>query len=171
MENAYHQELCEQAKIYFQEYLGKIETAFERLTEEQVWLRPNEASNSMGNQVLHLCGNIRQYAISSLGRQEDVRERDSEFEATDGLNKGELLEKLHHTVNEAITVFEKLDEEELLRKRHVQAYHYTGLAVLIHVVEHFAYHTGQIIFWAKQLSGKGFDFYSDVNLNEKGDLS
>lgn len=171
MENAYHQELCNLAQAYFEEYLGKIEAAFERLTEEQVWLCPNEASNSMGNQVLHLCGNIRQYAISSLGRQEDVRERDSEFEAKAGLNKSELMEKLRNTVKEAIAVFEKLDEEELLRKRHVQAYHYSGLAVLIHVVEHFAYHTGQIIFWAKQLSGKGFDFYANVDLNEKGNLS
>lgn len=169
MENAYHQQLIDQACQYFKEYFGKIEAAFDRLTEAQVWQRPNEASNSMGNQVLHLCGNIRQYAISSLGQVEDTRERDSEFAAQEGFNKEELLTKLKETVDEAIDVFEKLDEAELLRERHVQAYHYTGLAVLIHVVEHFAYHTGQIVFWAKALSNEGFDFYADVDLNKKGE--
>ena len=165
MENAYHATLKQQASQYFDEYYGKIEKAFEKLTEVQVWQRPNEASNSMGNQVLHLCGNIRQYAISSLGRQADVRERDLEFSAEGGLEKDELLAKLADTVSEAKAVFEALDETELLRKRHVQAYHYSGLEVLIHVVEHFAYHTGQIIFWAKLLSNQGFDFYANVNLN------
>lgn len=167
MENAYHATLKQQASQYFDEYYGKIESAFERLTEEQVWQRPNEASNSMGNQVLHLCGNIRQYAISSLGKQADVRERDLEFSAEGGLAKAELLSTLKATVNEAKAVFVGLDEAELLRMRNVQAYHYSGLEVLIHVVEHFAYHTGQIIFWAKLLSNQGFDFYADVNLNSK----
>ena len=169
MSNRIYQENIDLAISYFREYLGKIEAAFARLSEEQVWQRPNEASNSMGNQILHLCGNIRQYAISSLGQVEDTRERDSEFAAQEGFNKDELLTKLKATVDEAIGVFEKLDEAELLRERHVQAYHYTGLAVLIHVVEHFAYHTGQIVFWAKALSNKGFDFYADVDLNKKGE--
>ena len=169
MENAYPQALKLLSIQYFNEYLGKIEAAFERLTEAQVWQRPNESSNSMGNQVLHLCGNIRQYAISSLGQQTDVRVRDAEFEAEGGLNKAELLEKLRLTVKEANAIFEGLTEAELLRKRHVQAYHYTGLEVLVHVVEHFSYHTGQIVFWAKALSNQGFDFYANVDLNEKGE--
>lgn len=168
MENAYHQTVKDSAAQYFNEYLGKIEAAFERLSEEQVWQRPNDASNSMGNQVLHLCGNIGQYAIASLGQREDIRERDLEFATDGGLSKAALLEKLRSTINEANGIFEQLDEAELLRKRHVQAYHYTGLEVLIHVLEHFSYHTGQIVFWAKQLTNKGFDFYAHVDLNAKG---
>jgi len=169
MENAYHQALKNLAIQYFNEYLGKIEAAFETLSEEQVWQRPNEASNSMGNQVLHLCGNINQYAISSLGQRSDHRDRDSEFAAKGGLAKDELLESLRDTVNEANSIFAQLSETELLRKRHVQAYHYTGLEVLVHVVEHFSYHTGQIVFWAKALNNQGFDFYADINLNAKGE--
>ena len=169
MENAYPQALKHLSIQYFNEYLGKIEAAFERLTEAQVWQRPNESSNSMGNQVLHLCGNIRQYAISSLGQQSDVRVRDAEFAAEGGLSKAELLEKLKQTVEEANAIFEGLDEAELLRKRHVQAYHYSGFEVLVHVVEHFSYHTGQVVFWAKAISNHGFDFYANVDLNEKGE--
>jgi len=168
MENAYHQTVKDSAVQYFNEYLSKTEAAFERLSEAQVWQRPNNASNSMGNQVLHLCGNIGQYAIASLGQHEDTRERDVEFATDGGLSKAALLEKLRNTVKEANAIFGQLDEAELLRKRNVQAYHYTGLEVLIHVVEHFSYHTGQIVFWAKQLSNKGFDFYANVDLNAKG---
>ena len=169
MENVYHQVLKSQAVQYFNEYLGKIEAALERLSEEQIWQRPNEVSNSMGNQVLHLCGNIGQYAISSLGQRPDIRERDNEFAAKGGISKDVLLNKLRETVAEANSIFEQLDEAELLRKRHVQAYHYSGLEVLIHVVEHFAYHTGQIVFWSKALSNKGFDFYDNVDLTAKGE--
>lgn len=162
-----HQEIIEQAIRYFNENTTKVTKCLDQLSEQEVWQRPNNASNSVGNQLLHLCGNITQYAISSLGRREDLRDRDSEFSAAGGISKNELLTKLQHTVNLAIDTFEKLTPEEMLRIRPVQGFDYTGIAVIMHVVEHYSYHTGQIAFWTKLLKDKGLGFYDGVDLNLK----
>ncbi len=164
-----HEEITQVAIRHFKENTDKIMHCLDQLTEEEIWKRPNEASNSVGNQILHLCGNIRQYAVASLGRKEDIRERDSEFSAKDGFTKEELSEKLSETVQMAIATFEQVPEEELLRTRNVQGYHYTGIAVIMHVVEHYSYHTGQIAFWTKLLRDKSLGFYDNVDLNVKNE--
>ncbi len=145
----------------------RIEACLEMLSEEEVWQRPNNASNSMGNLLLHLCGNIRQYIISGLGRQPDSRTRDAEFAATGGLNKQELLQRLNDTVLEAESVIESADEAALLTPIEVQGYTLTGIGIIIHVVEHYSYHTGQIAFWTKQLRNQDLGFYAGINLNVK----
>lgn len=162
-------ELAQRAATHFNENLEKIESCFDRLSEEEIWQRPNGSSNSMGNLILHLCGNITQYATSSLGRHEDKRERDAEFAALGGLGKEELMQMMRSTVEKANAVFTSLNESELTRERMVQGFSMTGIAVLMHVVEHFSYHTGQIIFYTKQLKDKGFDFYAGHDLNAKNE--
>ncbi|MCE7995137.1 MAG: DUF1572 family protein [Roseivirga sp.] len=164
-----HQEITAQAIRYFTENTNKVTKCLEQLSEEEVWQRPNNASNAVGNQILHLCGNITQYAIASLGQNEDLRERDSEFAATGGLSKAQLLDKLSNTVNQAIHTFDTLKEEELLRVRSVQGFSYTGIAVIMHVVEHYSYHTGQIAFWTKLLKDKSLGFYDGIDLNAKNE--
>ncbi|MDT0607499.1 DinB family protein [Croceitalea rosinachiae] len=146
-----------------------ISIAFDTLTEEQLWLRSNKASNSVGNLILHLCGNMTQYAISSLGETEDVRDRDSEFETSSGLTKKELLSKLLNTVSDAKSTIENATIGQWLKKRDVQGFHFSGIGVILHVVEHYSYHTGQIAFWAKQLNNKALGFYDGIDLNIKNE--
>ena len=121
----------------------------------------------MGNLILHLCGNITQYIISSLGEKADNRDRDIEFTRTGGLNKAELMQKLSDTVNQAIEVLENLSDADLLKERFVQGFDYSGTGSVIHVVEHYSYHTGQIAFWTKVLRDKDLGFYAGVDLNIK----
>ena len=64
------------------------------LSDTELWLRSNSSSNSIGNLVLHLCGNMTQYIVSALGNNDDNRNRDSEFSANDGFTAAELLEKM-----------------------------------------------------------------------------
>lgn len=165
-ENVY-KEIITQAIRHFNENTDKVLHCLNQLSEEEVWQRPNKASNSVGNQVLHLCGNITQYAVSSLGQREDFRDRDREFSATGGIDKSTLEEKLLETVQVAIATFEKLPEAELMRVRSVQGFDYTGIAVMMHVVEHYSYHTGQIAFWTKLLKDKSLGFYDRIDLNIK----
>jgi uncharacterized damage-inducible protein DinB len=139
----------------------------DQLSEEQIWLRPNKASNSIGNILLHLCGNIGQYVISSLGNQPDIRERDKEFSTQGGFNKEELLAKLTDTLTKAITIMRNTDETRLLKIHSVQGFDYTGIGIIVHITEHYSHHTGQIIFWTKQLTGNDLGFYSHVDLNKK----
>lgn len=148
----------------------RIATCLEQLTEEEVWQRPNASSNSVGNLILHLCGNITQYIISSIGHAPDNRERDKEFSATGGFSKAQLMEKLEAVVLEAVRVINETGIEELLRVRSVQGYTYSGIGNIIHVTEHYSYHTGQIAFWTKLLRDKDLGFYANVNLNAKNEI-
>lgn len=145
----------------------RIAKCLAELTEEEIWQRPNDVSNSIGNLILHLCGNIRQYAISSLGGKEDTRERDKEFSATGGYTKAELLNKLETTVAEAIQTIKDSTEENLLLVRSVQGFIYSGIGIIVHITEHYSYHTGQIAFWTKLLKNKDMGFYAGLNLNIK----
>lgn len=128
------------------------------LSEEEIWWRPNRASNSVGNLVLHLQGNVRQWIISGLGRQPDQRNRDREFAETGPLPRRALLGGLRKTVKEADEVLATLNPSDLLRMFSIQGYNVTGLEVLGHVAEHFAFHAGQIIFVTKLKCGKDLKF-------------
>jgi len=170
MQTAFHSEFIEQSIYRMHENTPRISKCLDQLTEEEVWQRPNQASNSMGNLVLHLCGNIRQYIVSGLGQQPDIRTRDAEFAALGGISKKELLEKLSSTIREAVAVMRAADEKSLLTTRSVQAYQLTGIGMIIHVVEHYSYHTGQIAFWTKQLRNQDLGFYAGVDLNAKNEV-
>jgi uncharacterized damage-inducible protein DinB len=162
-------EFIEQSVYRLHENTPRISQCLDLLTEDELWMRPNPASNSMGNLLLHLCGNIRQYLISGLGQQPDTRTRDAEFDALGGYDKKELLEKLSATIQEAVAILRAADEKALLTTRKVQGYQLTGIGMIIHVVEHYSYHTGQIAFWTKQLRNRDLGFYAGVDLNTKND--
>ena len=160
-------EFVENALLRLDQSTRMILVAFIQLEEQDVWKRSNEASNSMGNLILHLCGNITQYIISSLGETEDMRERDVEFDMQSGLSKAELLQKLNDTVYKAKDVIENTTSKEWLKKRSVQGFNFSGIGVVLHVVEHYSYHTGQIAFWVKQLKNKDLGSYNGTDLNIK----
>tara|TARA_R110002020_G_scaffold154714_6_gene335205 strand:+ start:89931 stop:90443 length:513 start_codon:yes stop_codon:yes gene_type:complete len=157
----------ESALYRIDESTRMIQIAMGKISEEQVWLRPNAKSNSIGNIILHLCGNIGQYAISSLGRLPDTRKRDAEFEVSEGVTKEELLQKLVKIVEKAKEIIQNLPADEFIRMRQVQAYEFTGIGVITHVVEHYSYHTGQIAFWVKLLTEQDLGFYDGVELTKK----
>jgi len=163
-------EFTSQAIHRIDENTPKLITCVNEPGDADIWKRPNQHSNSVGNIILHLCGNIRQYAISSLGNSKDVRERDKEFSADGGYSGSELLKKLTSTLDEAKNIIQNISEEELLRKRKVQGYTHSGIGIIVHVTEHYSYHTGQIIFWTKLLKDKDLGFYAGINLNAKNEV-
>ena len=163
------QELSAQIIFRLEENTPRIEKCLAELTEVEIWQRPNLASNSIGNLILHLCGNITQYAISSLGNLPDARNRDAEFAALGGFSKDELLEKLRTTVRQAVKTIRLASDAELLRVRAVQGFNMSGIGIIVHVCEHYSYHTGQIAFWTKLLKDKDLGFYAGLDLNVKNE--
>ena len=161
------EEFIVQSISHMKENTPRIEKCLAQLSDEEVWKRPNQNSNSVGNLILHLCGNITQYILSSLGGVPDFRIRKEEFSAREGYTRDQLLDKIKTTVNAATEVIRNLDRKELLRPREVQGFDITGIGIIIHVVEHYSYHTGQIAFWTKLLKNKDLDFYEGVDLNKK----
>ncbi len=145
------------------QYWPRLRTAVEGLSEEQVWGRPNEASNSIGNLILHLNGNVRQWLVDSFNGTNDQRDRPAEFAAEGGLTAEELLARLGATIAEADKVLERLTAEELLTAYTIQGYHTRGLEAVAQVVEHFGLHYGQIIYITKSVTGKDLGFYKDLS--------
>jgi uncharacterized damage-inducible protein DinB len=145
------------------DYLPKIERCLEKLTDEQIWWRANEESNSIGNLILHLCGNARQWIICGVGSQPDHRNRDAEFERRDPIPRAELLALLRSTLSEIQTTLETLDPETLLERRKIQGHDVDILEAIFHVTEHFSMHTGQIIMLTKMLTSSDLRFYEFDN--------
>lgn len=129
--------------------LPNIIKCLQQLSEEEIWWRPNPASNSAGNLVLHLCGNVRQWILSGLGGAEDRRERDREFAEPGPIPRDVLVRQLRRTVRDACRVLAHLSDDSLSRKYKIQGYRVTGLDAAFHVAEHFGYHTGQIVYITK----------------------
>ena len=142
----------------FEKYLPRIVDCLQLLSEEEIWWRPNEASNSAGNLVLHLCGNVRQWIISGLGGTPDNRERDKEFAERGPISRRLLIGRLKKTVEEACQTISRFPAEALSREFDIQGYRVSGLVAIAHVYEHFGYHTGQIIYLAKLKRGKDLGF-------------
>jgi len=143
--------------------LGRIETCVEMLTPEQVWARTSANQNAVGNLLLHLNGNVRQWILHGVGGQADLRQRDAEFAAREGGSTQELLARLRATVEEAVALFHALPAERLLESIRTQGYENTVLAAIYHVVEHFAGHTFQIILLTKQFTGEDLGFYAHLS--------
>lgn len=148
----------------YDESLPRILKCLDRLTNEQIWWRPNESSNSIGNLVLHLCGNVNQWIYSGLGGFPDDRVRQNEFDTREFIDREELKVALETTMEKARTVIEGITVLEILRIRPVQTFEEKGLSILIHVTEHFSYHTGQIAYITKMLSDKPLGFYDGITL-------
>jgi uncharacterized damage-inducible protein DinB len=139
--------------------LPKIERCLERLTDAQIWWRPNSELNSIGNLTLHLCGNARQWIISGLGNQPDQRTRDHEFSQTEIIPREKLLELLRGTLAEVEAVLNCLNPQALLESRTIQGCNVDVVQAIYHVTEHFSMHTGQIILMTKILTHKDLGFY------------
>jgi len=162
-------EIKNQSIYHLDESTRMLKKCWEQLKEHDLWKKPSESTNSIGNLILHLCGNITQYIISSLGKQADSRERDKEFSTKGGYNKAELLQKMVTTVETAKKVIEQASEEDLLQKRNVQGFHFSGIGIILQVVEHYSYHTGQIALLTKSYYNKDLGFYDGFDLLVKND--
>lgn len=142
-----------------QQFTSRIEVCLGKLTDHQIWARGGQNENAIGNLVLHLTGNVRQWIVSSLGENPTPRDRDSEFSARGGRAAAELAAAMRETVEQALQVISGLDNDRLTRTYEIQNYRVSGVEVVYHVVEHFAQHTGQIIFATKMLTGDDLEFY------------
>ena len=151
------------SRRYLREYLTKIRLAVSVLDDRVVWARPNESSNSIGNLLLHLAGNARQWIVSGVGGAPDVRNRQSEFDQRAPIPVTQLLDQLEQTISDVDRVLASVTAADLQTRRVIQANDVSVLEAIYHVVEHFSMHTGQIILLAKADQGDRVRFYDMVD--------
>jgi len=159
MDDALQRQFLEHSVAKLRQYTERIETCLGMMTDEEVWTSGGENQNAPANLVLHLCGNVRQWLVASVGGQPDIRQRDQEFSARGGVSTGELAARLRATVEQAAAVIQGVSGERLAERISPQHYDVSVMEAIYHVVEHFALHTGQIIFATKMLTGADLGFY------------
>lgn len=155
-----NQSFIENIEKSLTEPLVWIKKAMNPLSEEQIWFTANENSNSVGVLCKHLSGNITQYVISCLGKNEDQRERAAEFVNVTIENPLGLLEE---TILRAKSVIQNLESLEV--QYEVQGIMMSSFEILQHVTQHLYYHAGQIVYLSKMITN------SDLNLYEGRDLN
>ena len=146
---------------------SQIEVCVGRLSDDQVWSRGAPHENSVGNLILHLCGNVRQWIGAGVGGLKNVRDRDSEFSASGGTGAAELISRLKQTVEQAVAILHGVKPERLPEEINPQDGPVTVLGAIYHVVTHFQLHAGQIIFATKIYAGESLEFYRSPSKKEK----
>ncbi|HEY8204039.1 MAG TPA: DinB family protein [Pyrinomonadaceae bacterium] len=149
----------EARSLLTKDYLPKIERCVALLNDEQIWWRANPASNSIGNLLLHLSGNVRQWIVVGLGGAVDTRNRDAEFAQRDVIPRDEILRRLRETLREADRTLADFDNQKLLDRFAIQEMEVSALAAILHVVEHFSMHVGQVVYITKVLTASDLHFY------------
>lgn len=152
-----------------EESMRMLRICKEFTTSDLFWLRPNDAANSIGNLLLHLCGNMKQYVLSGLGEKPDSRKRDDEFRQDLFGKPEEVWDYFFITCNEVIQEIENASPSQLSSKKNVQGFHLSGLGMVLHAVEHLSYHTGQIAWIIKANLNCDLGFYAGIDLNIKNE--
>jgi hypothetical protein len=148
--------------------LSKLKHCLGQLSEEQVWWRSQPSLNSIGNLILHLCGNLRQWVVAGLGDAADVRDRPAEFAERGPISKDELLHTLDAVVGEAKEVLGRLTARQLLEPRRIQGFDVTGLATIFDTIPHFRGHTQEIAYMTRLQLGDVYKFFWMPTTPEQG---
>ena len=158
-------EFLDSAIEHLQEGVQRIARCLDQLTPEQIWHDHNSNLVSVGNLILHLQGNVSQYIIKGIADREYERHRDAEFSAKPNLSAADLLHEISGTVDQATSIIRNLTDRELDADVNVQGFHHTGTSSIVHVVEHFSYHVGQITFAVKFLKDIDLGYYAGLDLD------
>ncbi len=152
-------ELTRYAAAKIRQNLTQIVRCVGLLSDEQLWLRANSQTNSVANLALHLSGNVGQWILGGLDGQAVRRDRTAEFAARGGCPRNELVSKLEETVRAALDMIGRLSPPQMIARYSIQGYDVTGVVAVCHVLEHFSWHTGQIVQLTKTWTNQDLSLY------------
>jgi Protein of unknown function (DUF1572) len=160
--------VAEQASNELTSALDRIRHCVRQLSDAQVWQRPQPSLNSIGNLILHLCGNLRQWIVAGLSGSQDVRNRPAEFAEQSPIPKAELLHGLGTVVREAKDVLDRMTAAQFVEVRRIQGFDVTGLGAIFDSVPHFRGHTQEIVHMTRGLLGDAYQFAWIPSTPEQG---
>ncbi len=158
-----HREFVSECAEHLREGARRIEKCLDMLDSEQIW-KQYPSVVSIGNQVIHLEGNVTQWILHVLGGEDHVRDRSSEFSPDQTTQKQELVARITDVAERAARIIEESNQETLLSKYSVQIFEPTGVGIVVHAVEHFSYHVGQITLLTKLATGEHTHYYDESKL-------
>ncbi len=154
-------EFINSAKHQFEYYKQLAEKTFSRLTEDQLFWKYNEESNSIATIVKHMNGNMlsRWTDLFTTDGEKDWRMRDEEFE-NDIFTRAELLSKWEDGWNCLYKVLDNLTIDDLDRVIFIRQQPLTVTAAINRQLAHYPYHVGQIVFIGKMLCDTNWESLS-----------
>jgi hypothetical protein len=138
--------------------LERIKHCLRQLSDQEIWQRESESMNSIGNLILHLCGNVRQWIVAGIGGETDVRERPKEFSERGPISKADLLRRLEEVVANAHDALRKASALDLMRERCIQGFDVNGLEAIFDSVPHFRGHAQEIVHMTRSMLGDAYKF-------------
>ncbi|HWO02600.1 MAG TPA: DinB family protein [Blastocatellia bacterium] len=136
---------------------AQIRSCVEELSEEQLWWRPNEQANSVGNLVLHMSGSMRHYLSNRVGGIQYERDRPAEFAERGPVPKQQLLETFDETIRQAAQILDSFDTSRFLDATDEPNYVPTVFDLIFNIAIHLATHAGQIVYVTKALKEGSVD--------------
>ena len=151
----------------FNESFIRIKSCIGLIEENDVWKSPNDKITSFGSSILHICGNANQWVCSAIGGEDDLRDRNKEFNTNVFYSKSQLIVKIEKTEKSLRIVLDQITIQDLEEEYIIQGFSVTGFSAFIHVIEHVSYHTGQITLLAKLYSNENTNYYDEKNLTQR----
>ncbi|MEL7496977.1 MAG: DUF1572 family protein [Planctomycetota bacterium] len=152
------QTFCQSNSETLDQAMIKIEHCVSQLNDSQLWWRPEPSMNSIGNLILHLTGNLRQWGIVPLTMAKDRRDRASEFEENVRIGTPQLLKQIRETITRAKEEWSHVNDEQLTRNVNIQGFDVSLLHAIVHTTSHFVGHTHQIIQLTRMQLGSNYQF-------------
>lgn len=165
LNKGFSEEFREQSTLRMRESLDKIRECLRVLDDGAFWHKPNENSNAAAQLLRHLQGNIGQYILSGLGETPDRRDRPAEFSATEDRDRSAVESNFFKTAEAALNTIQNIPESAFFSRKRVQGFDLSGVGIILHVVEHLSYHTGQLVYLTKLHCNRDLGFYRDTDLN------
>lgn len=165
-------ELCDEfirdMGLCLSECVDRIEHCLDQLNDDQVWWRPHDSLNAIGNLLLHLCGNLRQWVLAGVDNADHQRDRPAEFSARGPISKSELIGLVMEHANDARRVMAKVTADRLLEVRRIQGFDVTVMRAIIDSISHFKAHTQEIIFLTRIQLSDEYRFFWQPSTPEQG---
>lgn len=156
MNNVIAEEFIKECNARIESSSNRLIHCIEQLNENNIWWKPNTKMNSIGMLIIHICGSFRQWAITSINNEEDIRHRPDEFSNETQFTKSELIEKIITLKTDFCKAINKIDVSQLTEKRVVQGFDTTIIRAVFRALTHLEGHIGQIVLLTRIQSGDNY---------------
>jgi uncharacterized damage-inducible protein DinB len=140
-----------------EDYPAQIRACLDVLTDDQIWWRPHEQANAVGNLVLHLAGSNRFHFEQVIAGRDVGRDREAEFSVRGGFSKAGVRAAWEESMAAVTEVLSGIDPTQLMQTTDRTGKTTTYTQILLHVSHHNALHAGQILWVTKLLQPGSID--------------
>ncbi len=167
MENTVDKEFLNECQLRIESSFQRLYHCLDQLDEQKIWWQPNDKMNSIGILITHICGSFRQWTITNINNEEDVRDRPEEFLNENKIIKEELIELAATLKSEFLKAIHNLDTSRLTEQRRIQGYDVTLMSAIFRALTHLEGHIGQIVLLTRIKLGDNYKMFWTPQTDEQ----